>query len=188
MQGMRKEEGDDGFTLLDTLMSTVVMTVVMAIFTSSIVAMYRTASKAEAKAFAQTQISMALERLDREIRYAVGISQEYGGGQYVDFLTVRQGRQQCVQLRVAAGVLAQRTWTYQQSPPDLSGWVPLATGVTGTSPFTYLAPTPTLGFQQLKVSVFVTTTNGRDANTTTFTAMNSSRTSGNDYCSAARTL
>ena len=186
---MREEERDDaGFTLLDTLMSTVVMTIVMAVCTSSIVTMYRTANAADAKAFAQTQISMALERLDREVRYAVGISQQYDNGRSVDFLTVRQGHQQCVQLRVANGVLARRTWTYLQTPPDLSDWLPLASNVTGATPFTYVPPTPTLGHQQLTVSLFVSTANGRDANLTTFTAMNSSRTSGNDYCAAARGL
>lgn len=185
---MRKEEGDAGFTLLDTLMSTVVMTIVMAIFTSSVVAMYRTANAADARATAQTQIGMALERLDRQVRYAEGISQVYGAGMYVDFLTVRQGRRQCVQLRVANGVLAQRTWTYQRTPIDLSAWVPLASGVTSTAPFTYVPPSATLGYQQLRVSLSVTTADGRDANVTSFTAMNSSRTSGNDYCSAARGL
>ena len=185
---MRKEDADAGFTLLDSLMSMVVMTLVMAISTSGILAMHRTANRVDATSFAQTQISIALQRLDRQIRYAVGISQEYGSGQYVDFLTVQQGQRRCVQLRVAGGVLAQRTWTYQQSPPVLSAWTPLATNVTGSTPFTYVAPSATLGFQQLRVSLFVTANSGREANTAVFTAMNSSRTSGNDYCRAARTL
>jgi len=185
---MRKEESDAGFTLIDTLMSTVVMTVVMAVFTSSILAMYRTANAADAKAFAQTQISMALERLDREVRYAEGISKVLPGEKSVDFLTVRQGRRQCVQVRLLNGVLARRTWTYQRTPLDLSPWTTLASSVTSAAPFTYVAPTATLGYQQLKVTLTVVSTKGRDENTTSFTAMNSTRTSGNDYCSAARGL
>ncbi len=185
---MRTEEGDAGFTLLDTLMSTVVMTIVMAIFTSSIVAMYRTANATDAKAIAQTQISTALERLDREVRYAEGIARVLPGETSVDFLTVRQGHRQCVQVRLLNGVLARRTWTHQATPIDLSPWTTLATDVTSAAPFTYVAPTATLGYQQLKVSLTVVTADGRDENTTSFTAMNSSRTSGNDYCSAARGL
>ena len=57
---------------------------------------------------------------------------------------------------------------------------------TGGQPFTYLAPTVSLGFQQLKVSLFVGSGSGRDWDTVTFTAMNSSRPASNDYCSAAR--
>jgi type II secretory pathway pseudopilin PulG len=185
-----RRESDEGFTLLDTVMSTVVMTIVMAVFTSSVLMMYRTANNIDAKSLAQTQIAQALQRIDRQVRYAKGISKEYGGGTYVDFLTVRKGQQQCVQLRVAGNVLSQRTWTYAKTPIDLTDWTPLASNVTstGTQPFTYLAPTQTEGFQQLKVSLFLGSGSGREANTVTFTALNSGRASANDYCSAARTL
>jgi type II secretory pathway pseudopilin PulG len=182
---MRKGDDDAGFTLIDTLMSTVVMTVVMAVFTTSILSMYRTAKNVDAKSMAQTQISIAMQRLDREVRYAVGISQPYNSGQYVDFLTVQQGKQECVQLRVAGGVLARRTWIYRQAPGS-AGWTTLAGGVTAAAPFAYLAPTTALGFQQLTVTLQVGTGGGKDVNTGTFTAMNSSRTTGNDYCIAGR--
>jgi hypothetical protein len=167
-------------------MSTVVMTVVMAVFTSSVLSMYRAANSVEAKSVAQTEMSTAMQRMDREVRYAVGISRPYGSGQYVDFLSVQQGRQTCVQLRVQNGVLARRTWSYQQNPPAFSAWTTLASGVNAGAPFTYLAPTVTLGHQQLRVLLSVGTGNGKDANVATFTAMNSSRTTGNDYCIAGR--
>jgi type II secretory pathway pseudopilin PulG len=187
---VRREDSDAGFTLLDTVMSTVVMTIVMAVFTSSVLVMYRTANNIDAKSLAQTQIAQALLRIDRQLRYAKGISKEYGGGTYVDFLTVRKDQQQCVQLRVSGNVLAQRTWTYQKTPIDLTAWTPLASNVTstGSQPFTYLAPSQTQGFQQLKVSLFIGSGSGREASTVTFTALNSGRTSANDYCSAARSL
>ena len=185
-----REESDGGFTLIDTVMSTVVMTIIMAVFTSSVLMMYRSANNVDAKSLSQTQIAQVLERVERQVRYAKGISKEYGGGAYVDFLVVRNGKQQCVQLRVAGNVLSQRTWTYQKTPIDLSAWMPLASNVssTGTQPFTYVAPTTSLGYQQLTVSLLLGSGGGRDANTVTFTALNSGRTSSNDYCSAARTL
>src|SRR5919112_303165 len=129
---MRKEGGDAGFTLIDTLMSTVVMTVVMAVFTTSILSMYRSARSVEAKSVSQTEMAVAMQRMDREVRYAVGISRPYGGDKYVDFLTLQQGRQQCVQLRVLNGVLARRVWTYQQLPGTT--WATLTTGVTSAAP------------------------------------------------------
>jgi type II secretory pathway pseudopilin PulG len=187
---VRKEESEAGFTLLDTVMSTVVMTIVMAVFTSSMLMMYRSAGNVDARSAAQTQVAQALQRIDRQIRYAKGISLPYGSGKYVDFLTVRPDRQQCVQLRVSGTVLSQRTWTFQKNPIDLSDWTPLASNVSsaGGQPFTYLAPTQTLGYQQLRLSLSVGAGSSRDANAVTFTALNSTRTTGNDYCSAARAL
>ena len=184
-----RREGDAGFTLLDTLMATVLMTFVTAMFTSSVLFMYRAANGVEAKSAAQTQLALTLQKLDRELRYARGISQVYGsGGVYVDFLTERPGLRQCVQLRLQGGVLAQRTWTYQQSPLNLTAWTPLATEITTTAPFAYIAPTTTLGYQQLTVTLSTGTGIGREANTVTFTALNSDRSSSNDYCSAARSI
>lgn len=184
---MRKE-GDEGFTLLDTVMAMIVMTVVTAVFTSSVLMMYRTANRVDARSVAQTQVALVMQKLDRQLRYARGISTVYGGGRYVDYLTVRPNQQQCVQLRLQGTVLAQRTWTYQRAPMDLSAWTPLATDVTGVTPFTYVPPTTTMGYQQLTVSLTVGSGSGREANAVTFTAMNSSRTASNDYCAAGRSI
>lgn len=184
---MRKE-GDEGFTLLDTLMASVVMMIVTAIFTSSVLFMYRTAGGVEAKSATQTRLALVLQKLDREVRYARGISKIYNSGTYVDFLSERPGQRQCVQLRLQGGVLAQRTWTYQQTPINLTAWTPLATQITTTAPFTYIAPTMTLGYQQLTVALAAGTGAGREANAVTFTALNSDRSSSNDYCSAARAI
>jgi hypothetical protein len=85
-------------------------------------------------------------------------------------------------------VLSQRTWTYQASPLNLSGWTAIAYGLTSATPFTYLPPTDALGYQQLTVTLGGGSGSGTDANTVTFTALNSDRTTGQDYCSAARGL
>ena len=187
---MGKEGDDAGFTLMDTMVAMTVMTIVMAVFTTSVLQMYRTANNVDAKAITQTQISTAMQRLDRQIRYAKGISEPYtiAGITYVDMLAVQQTKRQCIQLRVAAGVLSQRTWTYLANPLDLTGWTAVAYGITTASPFDYLPPTDTLGHQQLTVTLGGGTGSGTDANTVTFTALNSDRTTGQDYCSAARGL
>ena len=101
---MRRE--DDGFTLLDTLMATVVMMVVTTVFTTSVLFMYRAANGVEAKSISQTGLALVMQKLDRQLRYARGISTVYGSGAYVDFLTERPGQRQCVQLRLQSGVLA----------------------------------------------------------------------------------
>jgi type II secretory pathway pseudopilin PulG len=183
---MRKRSGDAGFTMIDMMMAMTVMSVVMAVFTASILRMYRTATDVEARSVAQSQLGTAMQRLEREIRYAQGISSPYtiGGNQYVDLLAIQKNIRQCLQLRVAGGVLAQRSWTYQASPLDLTGWSALASGVTSATPFAYLAPTVTLGYQQLTVALSA----GKDANSETFTALNSDRTTGQDYCSAVRSV
>ena len=187
---MRRESDDAGFTLIDTMVAMTVMTIVMAVFTASVLRMYRTANDVEARSGTQTQISTAMQRLDRQIRYAKGISDPYtiAGVSYVDLLAVQQTKRQCIQLRVANGVLSQRTWTYLANPLDLTGWTAVAYGLTTAAPFDYLPPTDALGHQQLTVTLGGGTGSGADANTVTFTALNSDRTAGQDYCSAARGL
>jgi type II secretory pathway pseudopilin PulG len=187
---VRKKSDDAGFTLIDTMVAMTVMTIVMAVFTTSVLQMYRTANSVEARSITQSQISTAMQRLDRQIRYAKGISEPYtiGGIVYVDLLAVQQTKRQCIQLRVGNGVLSQRTWTYLANPLDLTGWTAIAYGLTTATPFDYLPPTDVLGQQQLTVTLGGGTGSGTDTNTVTFTALNSDRTTGQDYCSAARGL
>ena len=185
---MRKESGDAGFTLIDTMVAMTVMTVVMAVFTTSVLQMYRTANTVEATSITQAQVSTAMQRLDRQIRYAKGISEPYtiAGVGYVDLLAMQQTKRQCIQLRVMNGVLSQRSWTYLANPLDLSGWTAIAYGLTTATPFDYLPPTDELGHQQLAVTLGGGAGSGAGVNTVTFTALNSDRTTGQDYCSAAR--
>lgn len=180
---MRKRS-DAGFSMIEVLVSMSVMAVVMAVATAGISAMYRSAGAVEAKSVAQSQLGLALQRLDREIRYAEGISLDYqvGNDRYVDLLTVQGTRRQCIQLRLSGGQLAQRTWTYGSTPLDRSGWRPLADGITSARPFTYLGPTDLIGHQRLTLDLQA----GADANAATFTALNTGRTSRNDQCVAGR--
>jgi type II secretory pathway component PulJ len=173
---------DAGFTLLDVIMSMTVMGIVTAICTTAIISMYRTANADDAKAVAQAQLATAMRRIDKEIRYAKGIGRTgTGAAASVDFLAVQGTSKICFQLRVQDRKLWQRTWSYGSAPSG-SGWVVLASGITSTTPFSYAGPTDRLGYQQL--DVFLKT--DQDEQRTTFTALNTDRTSGNDYCAAGR--
>jgi type II secretory pathway pseudopilin PulG len=185
-----KKSGDAGFTLIDLMVAAAVMTMVMAVFTANVVRMYRTSNYLQARAISQTQIGTAMHRMDGEVRYAVGISEPYAvsGGQAVDMLVAQKNARTCVQIRAAAGVLTQRTWTYLANPLNLTPWTTLATGLASNAPFDYLPPTDTLSYQQLAVMLTVGTGTGTDVNAATFTALNSDRTTGQDYCAAARAL
>jgi type II secretory pathway pseudopilin PulG len=181
--------GDEGFTLIETMMVGVVMSIVMAVFTSMILTMYRVSNAGTDKANAQAQIAVAVSRLDREVRYAKGISKPYtvGGNPYVDFLAVQQGKSTCVQMRVVAGTLAQRTWAYPVTGTfSPSVWSTLSTGVTSTTPFTYAGPDDYSPYQQLTVDLTAAGQSGSDQNVATFTALNTTRSSSNDYCAAGR--
>ncbi|GAA2494270.1 PilW family protein [Winogradskya humida] len=179
---MRKAS-DAGFTLVDVIVSSTVMMVVLTIFTTSILSMYRSANSIERKSVAQSQLGIALQRLDREVRYARGISTTPAtGATTIDFLSVQNLKDECVQLRVQAGVLSQRTWAYGESPIRPTAWQPLASGIVSTAPFTYVGPTERLGYQQLAIDLKT----DADQEQATFTALNTSRNSGNDYCAAGR--
>jgi type II secretory pathway pseudopilin PulG len=192
---MRTRPDDDaGFTLIDMMVGMTLMTIVMAVFTGAIVRMYRVANNVDAKSVAQASINVAMQRLDREVRYAKGISTPYlvNNNQYVDMLSIqRVGAntvQQCIQVRVVSGVLAQRTWTFNASPLNLTAWVPLANGLTSATPFTYRPPNDSVGYQQLTVALASGSGSSADSNTTTFIALNSDRTTSQDYCNAARAI
>lgn len=199
--GREKPRGEDGYSLIETVVVMTIMTIVMAVFTTMILMIYRTVNSVEIKSVGQTQIATALQRLDRELRYAKGISVPYsiGGEPYIDFLATQQGVATCIQVRVAGGVLAQRTWPYAATgTPTPSAWGALASGITNystasastppsgppvwTAPFVYAGPTPATGYQQLTVTLMI----GTDKNSATFTALNSTRSTSNDYCNSAR--
>ena len=192
---MRTRPDDDaGFTLIDMMVAMTLMTIVMAIFTGAILRMYRVANNVDAKSVAQASINVAMQRLDREVRYAEGVSTPYlvNNNQYVDMLSIQRVGvttvQQCIQVRVVGGVLAQRTWTFKASPLNLTAWVPLAKGLTSATPFTYRPPNDSVGYQQLTVALASGSGSSADSNTATFIALNSDRTTSQDYCNAARAI
>ncbi len=171
-----------------------VMSVVMAIFTAGVVQMYNTSNKTESLAVSQAQSNTAFLRLDKQIRYASGISAPgpAGGAAYVEYLLASSGAATCYELRLKDSKLQQRIWTQGGTIAD-SPWTVLSNGVSSSQPFTYLAPDATFNFQRLRLRL--TTTYGGNqtlsaANTDiTFTALNTTLgTSSASVCTEGRTV
>jgi Tfp pilus assembly protein PilW len=188
------EASDDaGFTLVDVLVSMLIMSIVMVIFTTGIIQLHRLANSTEARSDAQSQISVALLRLDKEVRYAAGIGLPHtvNGNPYVEYLITRAGGDQCVQLRVAGGILSRRTWIPGAVPLAPAPWTALASNITTAQPFEHLAATDTIGHQRLTVKLAATSGNGRNtvrkASEITFTALNTGLQTGSDACAEGRT-
>jgi type II secretory pathway pseudopilin PulG len=185
---------DAGFSLIDMVVAMSVLSIVLAIFTGAVVRMFNAAAATEARADASAQITIAVMRLDKEIRYADGISQpgSAAGDPYVEYLTTGTGSPVCVELRVHGGQLQRRSWAQGGSIPR-NTWLPLATGVTATTPFTRYPAGSTYTFQRLKLSVTATGGGGRTtaAKTTdvTFTALNTSlATTSDSTCTEGRSV
>jgi hypothetical protein len=156
----------------------------MATFTAGIVQVYRSAGHNEAMVEAQSQVRLAFQRLDTEVRYASSVSAEdttAAGNSYVEYLNTTTGVPLCAQLRLTAdGLLQHRRWVQDNPPPEFTT---LATGVTGTHPFTRRpAGTDGYSFERLLISVSATgggATRARQIDVT-FTALNSSPDSADE--------
>jgi prepilin-type N-terminal cleavage/methylation domain-containing protein len=153
-ESARRGPSDDaGVTLIELLVSMTIMTVVGAMVTGAVISMFRASSWTEAMAGPQSQLHATVQRLDREVRYASGVSvplelsasdllaapQHEGlsvGDWYVEYLsTTYAGPAVCVELRLVGSQrqLQRRTWSQGQLPAG--GWSVLANGVRSPRPF-----------------------------------------------------
>jgi prepilin-type N-terminal cleavage/methylation domain-containing protein len=120
--------GDAGFSLIELLVTMGVMSILMVIFTTAILQVYRTSSATESESFAQSQLQVAFQRTDRELRYAswIGLPGKVGTTWYVEYADADSIR--CGQLRLEAssavnadddadGVLQLVQWTLGTPPP-----------------------------------------------------------------------
>jgi hypothetical protein len=190
--------GDDrGTTLIDVVVSTTIMSFCMAMFTTGILQIYRFTNKNETISTTQQQINIAFMRLDKEIRYAVNISApgQVGSDAYVEYLTANTASPVCTELRllVSTRQLQRRTWVQGSSPVAPSAWLPLASNVTSTQPFTVTAADATFAFQRLELKLTATDGTGGTVSSTqtdvTFTALNSSlETSNAGICVEGRSI
>ncbi|MFF5231838.1 hypothetical protein [Dactylosporangium sp. NPDC000521] len=189
---------DDGVTLAEMAVTTGIMSAVMAIFTTGVVQLFQAGSNNELAALTQTQLNTAFLRLDRNVRYAAGISGEHhdsAGNMFVEYLNteVVSGQPECAQLELnkATRVLRRQVWPQATKPPGK--WVVLANEVdVAQSSFKLLDPGKDTGFQRLKIVLMVASNPGRGqakAKTElTFTALNSTRnTKPDEICPEART-
>ena len=186
---------DAGVSLVEVTVSMAVMSLLMAMFMTSVVQMFRSANKTDSMATAQSQISIAFQRLDRDIRYAEGVSTPTTSAPwYVEYVTAHTGTAVCTQLWLdtSTGQLKRRTWNEGGSYSQIKG-VPLASGVTATQPFTVYSPDSTYNVQRLRVRLSATSGTGVTATTqnvdVTFTAMNTSlSTSSATVCTEGRSI
>jgi Tfp pilus assembly protein PilV len=193
----RETEPDEaGITLVEVAVGMVLMSIFMAMFFGSITQVFRSVYRAQSGGLAQAQVNIAFLRLDREIRYAAAISTEgtmTGGDKVIEYLTTSGGTAKCTQLRLNGTTeqLQVRTWTQGASPLVPTAWIPLASQISSTAPFTFKAADSTLNFQQLELNVTATDGTGpgkavRTSNVT-FTALNTSlATSSVGVCTEGR--
>jgi prepilin-type N-terminal cleavage/methylation domain-containing protein len=149
----RHADADDGITLVEVVVAMTIMSIFMALFSTSMVSLFRNMNATERGAQAQAQMTTAFQRLDRELRYAEGISLEGSdgdGGWVVEYVWNDRGTIRCTQLRLdKSGALRWRNWVQAQSTPSpnpRSGAV-LATGITVPPPTT-LPPSRPFNFVQ----------------------------------------
>ncbi len=164
-------DADAGTTLMEMLVGMAIMVIFGGIFTTSIVLMTSSSTKAEALATTSSQLSTAFQRMDRSIRYASAVStpgQSSGTGTtgdwYVEFRTTNTGTEVCTQLRVdrTATQLQVRTWVPVSSTATrLTGWSPWGNNITNGGvassstdvPFTLVPARSSVTYQQLLVTL-----------------------------------
>jgi hypothetical protein len=205
--GIRRE---DGVTMIEVVVSLTLMAVLMTVFTTAVIQVYRHVNQTEAISTAQANLNTVFLRLDKEVRYASGISNvpPAGADWYVEYLNTNRGTETCTQLRLTStGLLQRRTWNRNQTPIQPSGWAVLASGIRRADgpdagedldpPFTFVAANPAnaastgSNFHQLVVTLAADGPNRKQSaqSTFTFAALNTSQaTTSTDVCVEGRAV
>ncbi|MET8148424.1 type II secretion system protein J [Actinoplanes sp. NPDC049668] len=143
---------DEGLTLIEMVVTMSVMAIVMVVFTTAIAQVYWANNRIENSAVAQSQLHVAFQRFDRELRYAswIGTPAKVDSHTwYVEFAEADPTR--CNRLRLdttaqptggqdGTGVLQLIRWTRGTWPtgspkPATSAWATIASNlVEGTDP------------------------------------------------------
>jgi prepilin-type N-terminal cleavage/methylation domain-containing protein len=96
----RRRPDDAGFSLVEVMVTMGIMSVLMALFTTAVLQVYRASVTSESLSTAQSQLQVAFQRFDRELRYASWVAQpgKVGDTWYVEF--AGYDRVSCLQLRL----------------------------------------------------------------------------------------
>lgn len=198
MSTVRDREPDDaGVTLIEVLVSMTLMSIVMVLATTGMLEIFRGANRTEAGSVAQDQLNGVFGRLDKEIRYAAGISLPgtVGANPYVEYLIANSASPVCTQLRLdtATEQLQTRSWPQGVLPLAPGPWRPLADGVSGTAPFTFVKADVTFNFQRLRLTISTGYGAGENrvvkATDIEFSALNTSlSTDSSTICTEGRAL
>jgi prepilin-type N-terminal cleavage/methylation domain-containing protein len=179
---------DAGFSLAEVMVAMALLSLVGMLAASGLVRMYATVNRSESAAAAQAQLLVALQRLQREVRYASGVSTpRQADDWYVEFMTVRySGPPECVQVRLLVGPrqLQRRTWPRGTVPAG--GWSVVASDVAagGAAPFTLIAAGDRGSVHQ-RLAIDLTVAGGTSAErraAMTLVALNTSPDTAGDVC------
>jgi prepilin-type N-terminal cleavage/methylation domain-containing protein len=186
--GLGCPRGDAGVTLVELVVSMTIMGIFMAMFTAAATQMFRFETNTETATSAQTQIHLAFLRLDKDIRYATGISAPSTA--YVEYLRTDEGQPVCAELWMDATGRALKSRTWPQGTTPASSWTTLATDASSALPFTLIPPAPPFNSQQLRLTITVGPPGGTSTAKlmdVTFTALNtSSSTASSTVCTEGR--
>jgi prepilin-type N-terminal cleavage/methylation domain-containing protein len=92
---------DEGLSLIEMLVTMGIMSIVMVMFTTAIAQVYWATGRMENASVAQSQLHMAFQRFDRELRYASWIGEPAKVGShtwYVEFAEADPAK--CIRLRL----------------------------------------------------------------------------------------
>ena len=185
--------------MIEIVTTLAIMSIAMSIFTTGILQIYRFVNKTESMSITQSQINLAVLRLDKELRYAAGISTPglLGADWYVEYLTTNTGTATCTGLRLTVTTtqpqLQLRTWPQGTYPSPAPGWATMASEVNSTQPFTVIAPDQDVAYQRLRLTLTASAGTAPTATATqtdvTFTALDTSLgTSNTTVCSEGRVI
>jgi type II secretory pathway pseudopilin PulG len=198
--------GDRGASLVELMVTLSIMGAAMTIFVGGMLEALRSTNTTESMAVAQSQLQIAFQRLDKEIRYASWIAEPASapvhGAWYVELAglnpTTRQPECKQLRLDIARGVLQYLRWAPGAPPPEGQPGETLASELVAdaaTRPFQrqtagsypYSGSSFAPDFQRLRLRLTTRVAQSTTASDVTFTAMNTSRdTSDSNVCQEGR--
>lgn len=134
-----RQHDDAGTSLMELMVTMGLMSVVTLVFTTGIVQVYWGNRRTETQSVGQSQLHVAFQRFDRQLRYASSISEPGTVGQryYVDFADADPT--QCVRLRLdanaqpngqnGAGILQLIRWQEGTPPSGTPRWTTIASNL-----------------------------------------------------------
>ena len=189
---------DGGSSLVEVMVSMAVMSLFAAVFTGALVGTFQVFNSADAETVTQSETSDVYLTLDREIRYASGISLPavVQGHWYVEYLIKDGTVPTCVELRLpdGGGSLQRRSWPQGGTVPVFTNRIQNVGPVTESGgtipPLTRTAVSADQDYQRLRLYLIGDADNGGGTDNPldfTFTAANTSgQTSSDTICTEAR--
>jgi type II secretory pathway pseudopilin PulG len=153
---------DRGATMVEMVVGMAIMVIFMAIFTTTMMLMSHSESKARSVADTANQVNLAFLWFDKNVRYASSISSpgtgSASGDWYVEWRNTGTGTTVCTQARLdtATGQLQRRSWQPSGTGyTKLTAWRQVANGfVASGQPFSSPStPTGSQMYQQLQVTL-----------------------------------